>query len=301
MFVRRVAPGHRRASIRLDARLLARFLQSLGSCRLEAGLDHATSAEGRARKKVAMKLDFTDQVVIVTGAGSGIGKAAAVDFAKAGAIVAVLDVVGATQCADEIVSMGLRAEGHVMDVRDAAAWSALIDALVSAHGKVDVLVNNAGVAVPGDTAIDVSEETWDKMMDVNAKGVWLGMRAVLPGMVERRAGKICNVASTAAHIGLRNAAAYCASKGAVLALTRQAGVQYAPFNVQINSISPGTTMTGLQRDVTEEQRAVFKTLTPINRFAESEELSGAILFLCSHGSSFITASDLSVDGGMVAL
>jgi NAD(P)-dependent dehydrogenase (short-subunit alcohol dehydrogenase family) len=264
-------------------------------------MEHATSTEGRAQKKAAMKLDFTDQVVIVTGAGSGIGQAAAVNFAKAGAIVVPLDVTGARECADEIVAMGLRAQGHVMDVRDAAAWNALVSTLVAAHGKVDVLVNNAGVAVPGDTAIDVSEESWDKMMDVNAKGVWLGMRAVLPGMVERRAGKICNVASTAAHIGLRNAAAYCASKGAVLALTRQAGVQYAPFNIQINSISPGTTMTGLQRDVTDEQRAVFKTLTPIDRFADSEELSGAILFLCSHGSSFITASDLSVDGGMVAL
>ena len=248
-----------------------------------------------------MKLDFTDQVVIVTGAGSGIGQAAAVNFAKAGAIVVALDVTGARECAEEIVAMGLRAQGHVMDVRDAAAWNVRVSTLVAAHGKVDVLVNNAGVAVPGDTAIDVSEESWDKMMDVNAKGVWLGMRAVLPGMVERRAGKICNVASTAAHIGLRNAAAYCASKGAVLALTRQAGVQYAPFNTQINSISPGTTMTGLQRDVTDEQRAVFKTLTPIDRFADSEEVSGAILFLCSHGSSFITASDLSVDGGMVAL
>src|SRR5258707_14445828 len=111
-----------------------------------------------------MKLDFTDQVVIVTGAGSGIGKAAAMDFAKAGAIVAVLDVVGATQCADEIVSMGLRAEGHVMDVRDAAAWAALIDALVSAHGKVDVLVNNVDVAVPGGIAVDGNgKETEDDL------------------------------------------------------------------------------------------------------------------------------------------
>src|SRR3981189_4005899 len=99
-----------------------------------------------------------------------------------------------------------------MAVRNVAAWSALINALVSAHGKVDVLVNNSGVARPGATAIDVSEETWDKMMDVNAKGVWLGMRAVLPGMVERRAGKICNVASTPAPIGLPHAAAPCPPK-----------------------------------------------------------------------------------------
>jgi meso-butanediol dehydrogenase / (S,S)-butanediol dehydrogenase / diacetyl reductase len=248
-----------------------------------------------------MNLDFKDQVVIVTGAGSGIGKAAAIEFAKAGAIVLCLDVAGVDATVDEITAAGSRAEACTMDVRDAAGWTALVKDLTARFGRIDVLVNNAGVAVPGDTAIDVSEEVWDKILDVNAKGVWLGMRAVLPGMVERRSGKICNVASTAAHIGLRDAAAYCASKGAVLALTRQAGVQYAPFNVQINSVSPGTTMTGLQRDVTEVQRAAFKTLTPINRFAESEEVSGAILFLCSRGSSFITASDLSVDGGMVAL
>jgi cyclopentanol dehydrogenase len=142
---------------------------------------------------------------------------------------------------------------------------------------------------------------WDRILDINAKGVWLGMRSVLPGMVARKRGKICNVASTAAHIGLRDAAAYCASKGAVLALTRQAGVQYAPYNIQINSVSPGTTMTGLQRDVTEAQRAAFLPLTPIGRFAESPEVAAAILFLVSSGSSFITGADVSVDGGMVAL
>ncbi|HEY4040531.1 MAG TPA: SDR family NAD(P)-dependent oxidoreductase [Rhodopila sp.] len=244
---------------------------------------------------------FTDQIVIVTGAGSGIGKAAVMDFAKDGAVVVCVDVVGAETVADEIVGNGGRAEARAMDVRDAAAWATTVADVVARHGQVDVLVNNAGVAVPGDTAIDVSEAVWDKILDINAKGVWLGMRAVLPGMVARRKGKICNVASTAAHIGLRDAAAYCASKGAVLALTRQAGVHYAPFNVQINSVSPGTTMTGLQRDVTETQRSVFRTLTPIDRFAEPGEVAAAILFLCSSGSSFITASDLSVDGGMVAL
>ena len=163
------------------------------------------------------------------------------------------------------------------------------------------LLTRAGIAVPGDTAADVTEEVWDRILDINAKGVWLGMRAVLPGMVARKCGKICNVASTAAHIGLRDAAAYCASKGAVLALTRQAGVQYAPYNIQINSVSPGTTMTGLQRDVTDAQRAAFLPLTPIGRFAESPEVAAAILFLVSSGSSFITGADVSVDGGMVAL
>ena len=118
-------------------------------------------------------------------------------------------------------------------------------------------------------------------MDVNAKGVWLGMSAVLPTMIANKRGKICNVASTAAHIGLKNAAAYCASKGAVLALTRQAGVQYAPLNIQINSVSPGTTMTGLQKNVTDEQRAAFLPLTPIGRFAEPEEVAETIVFLCS--------------------
>jgi NAD(P)-dependent dehydrogenase (short-subunit alcohol dehydrogenase family) len=248
-----------------------------------------------------MQLDFSDQVVIITGAGSGIGKSAAIDFAKAGSTTICVDVSGADTVAGEIVAGGGRAEARAMDVRDAVGWTTLVADITARHGKIDVLVNNAGVAVAGDTAIDVSEAVWDKILDINAKGVWLGMRAVLPGMVERRSGKICNVASTAAHIGLRDAAAYCASKGAVLALTRQAGVQYAPFNVQINSVSPGTTMTGLQRDVTEAQRTAFRTLTPIDRFAEPEEVSAAILFLCSHGSSFITASDLSVDGGMVAL
>lgn len=127
------------------------------------------------------------------------------------------------------------------------------------------------------------------------------MKCVLPTMLARRRGKICNVASTASHIGLRDAAAYCASKGAVLALTRQAGVQYAAQNVQINSVSPGTTMTALQRHVTEQQREAFLKLTPINRFAESEEIAAVILFLCSAGSSFMAGADVGVDGGMVAL
>ena len=241
---------------------------------------------------------FEGKIAIVTGAGSrtGIGYASALGLAEAGATVICVDLDGA-EAAAAAIGGGF---GATLDVRDAAGWAALASDVIARFGRIDILVNNAGIAVPGDTAVDVSEATWDRILDVNAKGVWLGMRAVLPGMLERRSGKICNVASTAAHIGLRDAAAYCASKGAVLALTRQAGVQYASQNVQINSVSPGTTMTGLQRDVTEQQRAAFLPLTPIGRFADAAEVAGAILFLCSPDSSFIAGADIGVDGGMVA-
>ena len=248
-----------------------------------------------------MSKQFDGQISIVTGAGSGIGLATAEGLATGGATVFCVDWKGAEEAAALIRATGGIATGVSLDVRDAAGWTALIKDVVERHGPIDILVNNAGIAVPGDTAADVSEEVWDRILDINAKGVWLGMRAVLPGMVARKCGKICNVASTAAHIGLRDAAAYCASKGAVLALTRQAGVQYAPYNIQINSVSPGTTMTGLQRDVTDAQRTAFLPLTPIGRFAESPEVAAAILFLVSSGSSFITGADVSVDGGMVAL
>ena len=244
---------------------------------------------------------FDGKTAIVTGAGDGIGFATVEGLAARGAHVICLDVKDADKAAARAVALDGSAEAITMDVRDAAGWANLVRDVTERRGGVDILVNNAGIAVPGDTAADVSEDVWDRILDVNAKGVWLGMRAVLPGMLARKSGKICNVASTAAHIGLRDAAAYCASKGAVLALTRQAGVQYASQNVQINSVSPGTTMTGLQRDVTEQQRAAFLPLTPIGRFAASPEVAAVILFLCSEGSSFMAGTDIGVDGGMVAL
>ena len=248
-----------------------------------------------------MTHDFTDQIILVTGAGDGIGRAAARQFAERGGTLVLIDIKGVPEVEAELAARGSAVLGVTMDVRDATAWSNLVADLLARFGRIDVLVNNAGIALPGDSVIDGTDDMWEQIMSINAKGVWLGMQAVLPAMVAAGRGKICNVASTAAHIGLRDAAIYCASKGAVLALTRQAGVQYAPDNIQINSVSPGTTMTGIQRTVTDAQRAAFLPLTPIGRFARSEEVAETIVFFCSGGSSFITGADLSVDGGMVAL
>ncbi|EAR51937.1 short-chain alcohol dehydrogenase [Oceanicola granulosus HTCC2516] len=242
--------------------------------------------------------DLAGKCILVTGAGDGIGRAAARLFAEAGAHLVLVDRHGAQATADAHCPGALAVE---MDVRDGAGWDRLVAEATARFGGIDALVNNAGIAVPGDTVTDASEEMWDDILDINAKGVWLGMRAVLPGMVERGGGHICNVASTAAHIGLPGAAAYCASKGAVLALTRQAGVQYAPLGIKINSVSPGTTMTGIQKNVTDAQRAAFLPLTPIGRFAEADEVARVILFLCSDGASFMAGADVSVDGGMVAM
>jgi len=247
-----------------------------------------------------MNIQFEGRVGLVTGAGSGIGRATALGLARDGVEVVCLDVVGAEDTARTIEAGGGKAQAMTLDVRDAGAWEEVVRTVLARCGTIDILVSSAGIAVPGDRAADVSEEVWDRILDINAKGVWLAMKHVLPTMVANKRGKIVNVASTAAHIGLRDAAAYCASKGAVLALTRQAGVQYAADNIQINSVSPGTTMTGIQRDVTDEQRAAFMKLTPIGRFAEADEVAAVILFLCSTGSSFMAGADVGIDGGMVA-
>ena len=244
---------------------------------------------------------FKDQVVIVTGAGSGIGQATAVRFGQEGARVVCMDIKAADQTAKTITDAGGQAAAHTVDVSKWADWQKVVDDAVSQWGKVDALVAVAGVVSRTvDTVVDQTEEEWDRVQDINLKGIWLGMKAVLPHMLSAGRGKIVNVSSLAAIVGLGGLAAYTASKGGVSALTRQAAMEYAPNNIQINAIEPGIIDTPIQKGITPEMRQLHIDATPLGRLGDSVEIAHTALFLSSAEANFITGQMFVVDGGWSA-
>ena len=212
----------------------------------------------------------------------------------------LIDIKGADQVAADISLAGGVALSTTMDVRDAAAWDSLVADTLHRFGAIDILVNNAGIAVPGDTAVDVSEDIWDRS--------WTQCQGRLARHESGAAEHDREQARQDLQRRFDGGPYRPPERRRLLRFERRgAGAHPAggrairPFNIQINSVSPGTTMTGLQRDVTDEQRAAFLPLTPIGRFAAPEEVAAVILFLCSEGSSFMAGADVGVDGGMVAL
>lgn len=240
---------------------------------------------------------FADRTVIVTGAASGIGRSMAGRFRDEGATVyaADLDPSG--------VPEGCRA--HPVDVSDEGEVDTLVEAAVSETGRVDVLCNNAGIGSTSDV-LDCTVEEWDRVFAVNARGVFLGTRAVLPHMLDRGSGAIVNTASVAGLVGLRDRAAYCASKGAVITFTKQVAIQYADTGVRCNCICPGTVDTpwvaGLldQADDPTARREELIARQPAGRLGTSEEIAEAACYLASDAASFVTGTALVIDGGLVA-
>jgi NAD(P)-dependent dehydrogenase (short-subunit alcohol dehydrogenase family) len=246
------------------------------------------------------------KVAIITGAGSGIGRVAAELFASEGSAVVVVDVV-ADAAADTVAAIevaGGRARAVTADVADEGQVAEMVRVAVETYGALDVLFNNAGIFPPDDGGVlDTPPSTWDRVMQVNLKGVWLGCRAAVPAMIDSGGGSIVNVASFVALMGAATAqVAYTASKGGVLAFTRELAVEYALSGIRANSICPGPIDTPLLAELLADPVRRQRRLVhiPMGRLGRPEEIARAALFLASDDSSFMTGSALVVDGGITA-
>jgi len=243
--------------------------------------------------------DLTDRVAIVTGGGKGIGAQIAGVLAAAGADVVVggrhpetLEAVAAN-----IRTLGRRALAIPTDMRRVADVRALVSQTLHTFGRVDVLVNNAGVNRTGPT-LEVTEDTWDSILNTNVKGMFFACQAVGPAMIAARRGKIINIGSIISAIGLGHNVPYAASKGAVLQLTRSLALEWAPHNIQVNAIGPGYVMTDQVRWLFENPDCARKILAkqPTGRVGEVQDLDGAMLFLASGASDYVNGQMIFVDG-----
>ncbi len=242
------------------------------------------------------------KTALVTGGGQGIGQGYAHALAEAGASVAIVDInpITAQEVAAEIRELGQQSIAIEADVTIAADVKRMVDTTVEEWGKLDIAVNNAGRTIWCDT-VDVTEEDWDKVMDLNLKGVFLCAQAEARVMIPQKYGKIINTASMSASVVNKpqNQASYNTSKAGVVHLTRSLAAEWAPHGIRVNSISPGYTITTLVSKLpTAAQHLPYWTeLTPVGRLGEVDDLKGAIVFLASDSSDFMTGHDLVIDGG----
>ena len=243
-----------------------------------------------------------DKVALVSGGARGIGAAISERFAIEGAHVCIGDIERDTgqHLADELARKGLAANFAKLDVTNPDDWRNAVTDLSEAHGGVDVLVNNAGIYARNPLE-HISDDEWDRVMGVNAKGPFLGAKAVLPAMRQRGGGAIVNISSTA---GIRAsiAAHYGSSKGAVRLLTKSIAATYAKDGIRCNSVHPGPVETQMgHQAVPDEVRQERFNRIPLGRFASPEEIANAVLFLASDEASFVTGAELLVDGGSTAV
>lgn len=242
------------------------------------------------------------KIAIITGASTGIGSATARLFVAEGAKVLAADI---KEPGDELAAaLGLEPESlrfETLDVRSEEAWAKGLAACVEAFGPPNVLINNAGALGSGKPVHEETVEGMRAAFESNVIGMFLGMKTVVPGMIEHGGGAIVNVSSVWGWSGVANNAAYQTSKGAAVMLTKNAGVTYAPNNIRVNCLLPGYVDTPMSRGVSPEEAEMLIDFTPLGRRAEPHEIAPMIAFLASDEASFVAAGNYMVDGGMAAL
>ena len=244
---------------------------------------------------------LSGKVAIITGAGSGIGAATARRFVLEGAKVVVVDITGAEEkIAGEL---GEHAVAVHADVANSSDVRAMIDAATSRFDRLDILVNNAGIEGEQAPTAECTDENFDRVVAVNLRGVFLGMKYGIPAMIASGGGSIINTASVAGLVGFAGIPAYCASKGGVIQLSKTAALEYAGQKIRVNAVCPGVIWTPMVERLTggtEEGRAAIVALEPVGRMGSAEEIADLILYLASDESAFVTGAAIPIDGGFVA-
>ena len=245
-----------------------------------------------------------DRVAVITGAGSGIGRAMSILFAREGALVLAADLDGAA-AEETAAQVGARCVAMRVDASQPEEVRAMIERAVGEMGRIDVLCNNAGIGSTTDV-VDCEPDDWDRVMTVNVRSVFLGCKYAVPHMVRQGRGAIVNTASVAGMVGVPKRASYCASKGAVIALTRQVAMDFVKQGVRVNCVCPGTVdspwverlLAGV--DDRAAARAALEARQPMGRLGTPEEVAAAALYLASDDAAFVTGTSLVLDGGWTA-
>ena len=243
------------------------------------------------------------KVALVTGAGSGIGRATALTFAQAQARVAVTDLDGESglETVRLILELGGEAIFVQADVSKSGAVENMVRRTVAEFGRLDVAHNNAGVEPANATIVDSSEEDWDRVIDINLKGVWLSMKHEIPAILDQGGGSIVNTSSTVGQLGQSNMASYVASKHGVIGLTRTAALEYVDAGLRVNAVCPAVVATSMFDRFTRGNDHVASTLIsslPMKRLIDPQEVANAVLWLCSDKAAYLNGHALIIDGGL---
>ncbi|MFO7918143.1 MAG: SDR family oxidoreductase [Anaerolineae bacterium] len=252
-----------------------------------------------------MAKEFAGKVALVTGGSAGIGRATALAFARRGAKVVVGDigVSGGEKTVRMIEDEGGEALFVETDVSQAGDVKEMVEQTIDTYGRLDFACNNAGIEGEQAPTAETSEENWDRVMNINLKGVWLCMKYEIPRILDAGGGAIVNMSSAAGRVGFAQIPAYTASKHGVIGLTKAAALEYATENLRVNAVCPGVIDTGMIDRYTggdEEAREQLLASQPIGRLGRPEEIADVVVCLCSEGTSFVTGVALPADGGYVA-